>query len=152
MVFHFPRDSWMCSKCISIATYTVAGSRSVKFFVVTQGVKPSLEHLLGQRQLSKAAMLLRGNFVKLTPIIPYPWRVMIPHMSIHTYVYLDIVAGVGSCMYSFMLPYYFGFVFCFFCSCLSALQMAGTENMSAFVSNWICNWQTRGSFSCIEFI
>ena len=28
--------------------------------------------------------------------------------------------------------------------------MAGTENMSAFVSNWICNWQTRGSFSCTE--
>lgn len=68
----------MCSKCISIATYTVAGSRSVKFFVVTQGVEPSLEHLLGQRQLSKAAMLLRGNSVKLIPIISYPWRVMIP--------------------------------------------------------------------------
>lgn len=92
----------MCSKCISIATYTVAGSRSVKFIVVTQGVEPSLEHLLGQRQLSKAAMLLRGNSVKLTPIISYPWRVMIPlkDMSIHPYIYTLLLVVVVVCVLS----------------------------------------------------
>lgn len=102
MVFQFPSDSSMCSKCISIATYTVAGSRSVKFIVVTQGVEPSLEHLLGQRQLSKAAMLLRGNSVKLTPIISYPWRVMIPlkDMSIHPYIYTLLLVVVVVCVLS----------------------------------------------------